>query len=147
MTKKRKEKRISGRFYEDNPYDIVLLVKVREMMKDKEFRNVTELIRRGINLAYEECYHVMENSNIDSMKMEVKYTADEIAKSILLQLDQRMEVHDAKILGAISVGGTTLGMARSEVSLVKNDAEVMTENEMGNLTEETLSFLSNLNKD
>lgn len=144
----RKERRISGRFYDDDPYDNVLLGKVDMMLKNREFRNLTELIRKGINLAYEDCYHYLEKSNTDCMKLEVSYTADEIAERILSQLDQRMEVHDAKILGAISVGGNTVTAVGLDSYLNKNDTEMgSTEEGLVGLSEQTLSFLSNLNKD
>lgn len=144
---KRKERRISGRFYDDDPYDSVLLGKVDKMLENKEFRNMTELIRKGINLAYEDCYHDLENSSIDCMKQEVGYTADEIAERILSQLDQRMDVHDAKILGAIAVGGNAVVAVGSDLKLGSNDVELVKQETSGDLPEQTLSFLSNLNKD
>lgn len=144
---KRKERRISGRYYDDDPYDSVLLGKVDKMLENKEFRNMTELIRKGINLAYEDCYHDLENSSIDCMKQEVGYTADEIAERILSQLDQRMDVHDAKILGAIAVGGNAVVAVGSDLKLGSNDVELVKQETSGDLPEQTLSFLSNLNKD
>ena len=144
---KRKERRLSGRFYEDDPYDNVLLGKVDKMIKNREFKNLTELIRKGINLAYEDCYHGLENSSIDCMKLEVKYTADEISERILSQMDQRMEIHDAKILGAIAVGGNVAPAAGSDLDVDRNDVKVVTPKATGDLPEQTLSFLSNLNKD
>ncbi len=144
---KRKERRISGRFYDDDPYDNVLLGKVDKMLRNREFKNLTELIRKGINLAYEDCYHDLENSSIDCMKQEVGYTADEIAERILSQLDQRMEVHDAKILGAIAVGGNAVVAVGSDLKLGSNDVELVKQETSGDLPEQTLSFLSNLNQD
>ena len=81
------------------------------------------------------------------MKQEVGYTADEIAERILSQLDQRMEVHDAKILGAIAVGGNAVAAVDSDLKLGRNDVEMVTSEASGNLSEQTLSFLSNLNQD
>ena len=144
---KRKERRISGRFYGDDPYDNVLLGKVDKMLKNKEFRNMTELIRKGINLAYEDCYNYLEDSHNECMKLEVKYTADEIAERILSQLDQRMEVHDAKILGAMTVGGNAVAAVGLDSELGSNDTEMVSTDDSGDLPEQTLSFLSNLNKD
>lgn len=153
MGLKREERRLASRFYLDDPYDKVLLGKVDKMLADKEFRNLSELMRKGIELLYEDCYHMNSNSDVELLRMEVNYTAEEVANHLLEQLDHRMEVHDAKILGAIATCG---GVGQSSITRKneKNEIEeismaVTTEEEKvpENLPKQTMSFLAGLNAD
>ena len=58
-----------------------------------------------------------------------------------------MDVHDAKILGAIAVGGNAVVAVGSDLKLGSNDVELVKQETSGDLPEQTLSFLSNLNQD
>lgn len=153
MGLKREERRLAIRFYLDDPYDKVLLGKVDKMLADKEFRNLSELMRKGIELLYEECYHMSSDSDVELLKMEVNYTAEEVANRLLEQLDHRIEVHDAKILGAIvTCGGVGQSMStrrneKSELEEISMEASTEEELVSENLSRQTMSFLAGLNAD
>lgn len=153
MGLKREERRLASRFYLDDPYDKVLLGKVDKMLADKEFRSLSQLMRKGIELLYEDCYHMNSNSDVELLRMEVNFTAEEVANRLLEQLDHRMEVHDAKIFGAIA----TCGGVRQSMLIRKNEksefeetsVEINAEEEQvsENLPRQTISFLAGLNAD
>ncbi|MGI6501621.1 MAG: hypothetical protein ACOX1S_12285 [Anaerostipes sp.] len=150
MGKKREERRLASRFYLDDPNDKALLGKVDKMLEDREYKNFSEMIRKGIDLLYEDCYHINSNSKVRMLQMEVEYAAEEFANRILGQLDQRMEVHDAKIIGAISVCGNGNHLMESMEKEEKSkqvDEPSMEEVNSENLPEQTMSFLAGLNND
>lgn len=103
MAKKREERRVSARFYLDDPYDTVLLEKVDKMLAHNEFRSMNDLIRQGLNLAYEDCYHYASKSSVETLKLQTEYIAETISEAILSKMEARLEVHDAKILGALAM--------------------------------------------
>ncbi len=150
MGKKREERRLASRFYLDDPYDKVLLGKVDKMLEDKVFRNFSEMIRKGIDLLYEDCYHINSDAEVRMLQMEVEYTAEEFAERILKKLDQRMEVHDAKVIGAISVCGNVnhpMNFTEKEADYQQADEASKEEKASENLPEQTMSFLAGLNND
>lgn len=101
--KKREERQVSGRFYLDDSYDTVLMEKVDKMIANNEFRSMNDLIRKGLNLAYKDCYHYASKSNVETLKLQTEYIAKTVSEAILSKMEARLEVHDAKILGALAV--------------------------------------------
>lgn len=153
MAKKREERRLSGRFYLDDPYDTVLMKKVDKMLANNEFRSMNDLIRKGLNLAYEDCYHYASKSSVETLKLQTEYIAETISEAILSKMEARLEVHDAKILGALAMLAqeesassrqmiTRTPTETTEISLNKEK-----EKSAGEISQQTMSFLSGLNAD
>lgn len=153
MAKKREERRVSARFYQDDPYDTVLMEKVDKMLAHNEFRSMNDLIRQGLNLAYEDCYHYASKSSVEALKLQTEYIAETISKAILSKMEARLEVHDAKILGALAMLGQEesvsskhmISMTSTETSESGSNKEK--EKSTGEISQQAMSFLSGLNVD
>jgi hypothetical protein len=152
MAKKREERRVSARFYPDDPYDTVLMEKVDKMLAHNEFRSMNDLIRQGLNLAYEDCYHYASKSSVETLKLQTEYIAETISEAILSKMEARLEVHDAKILGALAI--LTQDESASSKQIVKTQTENSEsssnkekEKPTGEISQQAMSFLSGLNAD
>ena len=78
-----RERRLGCRLYVDRQSDANILKKLDRMLVDGSFPNQTELIKRGIELAYEEVYGEVEEVKA-SYKQEiiVKKLAGEIVGAL-----------------------------------------------------------------
>lgn len=153
MAKKREEQRVSARFYQDDPYDTVLMEKVDKMLAHNEFRSMNDLIRQGLNLAYKDCYHYASKSSVETLKLQTEYIAETISEAIISKMEARLEVHDAKILGALAIL-TQDESASSKQMVVKTQTETSEmnsgkekEKSTGEISQQAVSFLSGLNAD
>lgn len=153
MAKKREERRVSARFYLDDPYDTVLMEKVDKMLAHNEFRSMNDLIRQGLNLAYEDCYHYASKSSVETLKLQTEYIAETISEAILSKMEARLEVHDAKILGALAMlGQEDSALSRQAVSKASTETSEISSNKekeksAGEISMQAMSFLSGLNAD
>ncbi|PXV91672.1 hypothetical protein C8E03_103230 [Lachnotalea glycerini] len=153
MAKKRQERRVSGRFYLDDPYDTVLMEKVDKMLATNEFRSMNDLIRQGLNLAYEDCYHYDSNSSIETLKFQTEYIAETISEAILSKMEARMEVHDAKILGALAMLAqeesalSRQAITKASTKTFESSSNKEKEKQTGEISQQAMSFLSGLNAD
>jgi len=153
MAKKREERRVSGRFYLDDPYDTVLMEKVDKMLANNEFRSMNDLIRQGLNLAYEDCYHYASKSSVETLKFQTEYIAEAISEAILSKMEARLEVHDAKILGALAMLGQEESTSyRQMISKTSTETTEISSNKekekpAGEISEQAMSFLTGLNSD
>lgn len=153
MAKKREERRVSARFYHDDPYDTVLMEKVDKMLSHNEFRSMNDLIRQGLKLAYEDCYHYASKSSVETLKLQTEYIAETISEAIISKMEARLEVHDAKILGALAMlaqeENLTSGQMISKTSTEISESSSSKENEKstGEISQQAMSFLSELNAD
>ena len=153
MAKKREERRVSARFYLDDPYDTVLMEKVDKMLDHNEFRSMNDLIRQGLNLAYEDCYHYASKSSVETLKLQTEYIAETISEAILSKMEARLEVHDAKILGALAMLAQEESIS-SKQAVTKDSTETFEsspnkkmEKPAGEISQQAISFLSGLNAD
>ena len=153
MAKKREERRVSARFYPDDPYDTVLMEKVDKMLAHNEFRSMNDLISQGLNLAYEDCYHYASKSSVETLKLQTEYIAETISEAILSKMEARLEVHDAKILGALAML-TQEESISSKQAVTKDSKETFEsspnkemEKPAGEISQQAMSFLSSLNAD
>jgi len=153
MAKKREERRVSARFYLDDPYDTVLLEKVDKMLAHNEFRSMNDLIRQGLNLAYEDCYHYASKSSVETLKLQTEYIAETISEAIVSKMEARLEVHDAKILGALAMLAQEESIS-SKQAVTKDSTETFEsspnkekEKPAGEISQQAMSFLSGLNAD
>ena len=153
MAKKREERRVSARFYQDDPYDTVLMEKVDKMLAHNEFRSMNDLIRQGLNLAYEDCYHYASKCSVETLKLQTEYIAETISEAILSKMEARLEVHDAKILGALAMlaqeenasSRQMISKTSTETSEISSNKEK--EKSAGEISQQAMSFLSGLNAD
>lgn len=153
MAKKREERRLSGRFYLDDPYDTVLMEKVDKMLAHNEFRSMNDLIRQGLNLAYEDCYHYASKSSVETLKLQTQYIAETISEAIISKMEARLEVHDAKILGALAMLAQEENVSSrqmiSKTSTETSESSLNKEKDKptGEISQQAMSFLSGLNAD
>ena len=153
MAKKREERRVSARFYLDDPYDTVLLEKVDKMLAHNEFRSMNDLIRQGLNLAYEDCYHYASKSSVETLKLQTEYIAETISEAILSKVEARLEVHDAKILGALAMlaqeesASSRQSVANAVPEASESSSNKEKEKPAGEISQQAMSFLSGLNAD
>lgn len=153
MAKKREERRVSARFYQDDPYDTVLMEKVDKMLAHNEFRSMNDLIRQGLNLAYEDCYHYASKSSVETLKLQTEYIAETISEAIISKMEARLEVHDAKILGALAMLAQEESIS-SKQAVTKDSTETFESSSnkekkksAGEISQQVISFLSGLNAD
>lgn len=153
MAKKREERRVSARFYQDDPYDTVLLEKVDKMLAHNEFRSMNDLIRQGLNLAYEDCYHYASKSSVETLKLQTEYIAETISEVILSKMEARLEVHDAKILGALAMlaqeenASSRQAVTKASIEAAESNSSIEKEKHAGEISQQAMSFLSGLNAD
>lgn len=153
MAKKREERRISARFYPDDPYDTVLMEKVDKMFAHNEFRSMNDLIRQGLNLAYEDCYHYASKSSVETLKLQTEYIAETISEAIISKMEARLEVHDAKILGALAMlaqeesASFKQAITKATTETSESSASKEKEKSTGKISQQAMSFLSGLNAD
>lgn len=153
MAKKREERRVSARFYLDDPYDTVLLEKVDKMLAHNEFRSMNDLIRQGLNLAYEDCYHYASKSSVETLKLQTEYIAETISEAIISKMEARLEVHDAKILGALAMlaqeenASSRQMISKTSTETSERSASKEKEKSAGEISQHAMSFLSGLNAD
>lgn len=76
-----RERRLGCRLYVDRQSDANILKKLDRMLVDGSFSNQTELIKRGIELAYEEVYGEAEEVKAPHrQEIDVKKFAEEVAR-------------------------------------------------------------------
>lgn len=114
------ERRFTFRLYEDNPADMELLEKLHRLLADGMFRSKNEVLRKGIALAYEDCYGSSGGSLASAglTKHQIREASNLIAEEII-----------SRIGGNISGGFEDCGLPE----------------ETGKITDEMASFLSGLN--
>ena len=78
-----RERRLGCRLYVDRQSDANILKKLDRMLVDGSFPNQTELIKRGIELAYEEVYGEAEEVKASHrQEIDVKKLAEEVARAL-----------------------------------------------------------------
>ncbi len=84
-----RERRLGCRLYMDRQSDANILKKLDRMLVDGSFPNQTELIKRGIELAYEEVYGEAEEVKASHrQEIDVKKFAEEVATAETLALPE-----------------------------------------------------------
>ena len=78
-----RERRLGCRLYVDRQSDANILKKLDRMLVDGSFSNQTELIKRGIELAYQEVYGEAEEVRASyKQEIDVKKLAEEVARAL-----------------------------------------------------------------
>ena len=138
-----RERRLGCRLYVDRQADAGVVKKLDRMLMDGSFPNQTELIKRGVELAYAEVYGETEGSRKSCKpKVDIEELAEEVVRALkseieklLAGLEARIPVTETSEVAVISTHDTS---RRNEE--VTSDGEAI-------LPSLTFSFLKGLNDD
>ena len=84
-----RERRLGCRLYVDRQSDANILKKLDRMLVDGSFSNQTELIKRGIELAYQEVYGEAEEVRASyKQEIDVKKLAEEVARALKPEMEK-----------------------------------------------------------
>lgn len=105
-----RERRLNCRLYADRRADAEVLKKLDRLIAERHFLNQTELIKRGIELAYEEAYE-QENAvqNAAMSGEEVQRLAEAVAGKLEPEIQQIMAMYEASILAKVSALKANVG--------------------------------------
>lgn len=93
-----RERRLGCRLYMDRQSDANILKKLDRMLVDGSFLNQTELIKRGIELAYEEAYGEAEEVKASHrQEIDVKKFAEEVARALKPEMEKLMAECEARV--------------------------------------------------
>lgn len=90
---------------------------------------------------------------METLKLQTEYIAETISEAILSKMVARLEVHDAKILGALAMlvqeESTLSKQAVTKASTETSESNSSKEKEKptGEISQQAMSFLSGLNSD
>lgn len=97
-----RERRLGCRLYVDRQSDANILKKLDRMLVDGRFPNQTELIKRGIELAYEEVYGEAEEVKASHrQEIDVKKLAEEVARALKPEMEMLMAECEARVAAII----------------------------------------------
>ena len=137
-----RERRLGCRLYVDRQSDAEVVKKLDRMQIDGSFPNQTELIKRGIELAYAEVYGEGEKRIPSVSDVDIGIIAGAVVKALKPELEKLFTEQVVRIYQA-EIPETVSGRA----SVVADDtveAATITET---NLPSQTFSFLKGLNDD
>ena len=141
-----RERRLGCRLYVDRQSDANILKKLDRMLVDGSFPNQTELIKRGIELAYEEVYGEVEEVKASyKQEIDVKKLAEEVARALKPEMEKLMAECEARVATAETPASPTPALASTHDVPQDNTAPV-TGNEVI-LPSQTFDFLKGLNDD
>ena len=146
MTMGFRERRLGCRLYVDRQSDANILKKLDRMLVDGSFPNQTELIKRGIELAYEEVYGEVEEVKASyKQEIDVKKLAEEVARALKPEMEKLMAECEARVATAESPASPTPALASTHDAPKDNMASV-TDDEVI-IPSQTFNFLKGLNDD
>lgn len=94
-----RERRLGCRLYVDRQSDANILKKLDRMLVDGSFSNQTELIKRGIELAYQEVYGEAEEVRASyKQEIDVKKLAEEVARALKPEMEKLMAECEARVI-------------------------------------------------
>ena len=132
-----RERRLGCRLYVDRQSDANILKKLDRMLVDGSFSNQTELIKRGIELAYQEVYGEAEEVRASyKQEIDVKKLAEEVARALKPEMEKLMAECEARVATAETPASPTQDDNTASVP----DDEVI-------LPSQTFNFLKGLNDD
>lgn len=107
-----RERRLGCRLYMDRQSDANILKKLDRMLVDGSFPNQTELIKRGIELAYEEVYGEAEEVKASHrQEIDVKKFAEEVARALKPEMEKLMAECEARVATAETLALPELALA------------------------------------
>ena len=146
MTMGFRERRLGCRLYMDRQSDANILKKLDRMLVDGSFLNQTELIKRGIELAYEEAYGEAEEVKASHrQETDVKKFAEEVARALKPEMEKLMAECEARVATAETPASPTPALASTHDVPQDNTAPVTDDEAI--IPSQTFNFLKGLNDD
>ena len=134
------------RLYVDRQSDANILKKLDRMLVDGCFPNQTELVKRGIELAYQEVYGEAKEVMVSyKQEIDVKKLAEEVARALKPEMEKLMAECEARVATAETPTLPNLALASTHDVPQDNTAPV-TDDEVI-LPSQTFNFLKGLNDD
>ena len=147
MTMGFRERRLGCRLYMDRQSDANILKKLDRMLVDGSFLNQTELIKRGIELAYEEAYGEAEEVKASHrQEIDVKKFAEEVARALKPEMEKLMAECEARAATAETPASPTPALASTHDAPQDDNTASVTDDE-AILPSQTFNFLKGLNDD
>ena len=141
-----RERRLGFRLYVDRQSDANILKKLDRMLVDGSFPNQTELIKRGIELAYEEVYGEVEEVKASyKQEIDVKKLAEEVARALKPEMEKLMAECEARVATAETPASPTPALASTHDVPQDNTAPVTDDEAI--IPSQTFNFLKGLNDD
>ena len=139
-----RERRLGCRLYVDRQSDANILEKLDRMLVDGSFPNQTELIKRGIELAYEEVYGEAEEVKASyKQEIDVKKLAEEVARALKPEMEMLMAECEVRVATAET---PTPALASTHDAPQDDNTASVTDDE-ATLPSQTFNFLKGLNDD
>ena len=136
-----RERRLGCRLYVDRQSDANILEKLDRMLVDGSFPNQTELIKRGIELAYEEVYGEAEEVKASyKQEIDVKKLAEEVARALKPEMEMLMAECEARVAATETPALALTHDAPQDNTVSVTDDEAI-------LPSQTFNFLKGLNDD
>lgn len=141
-----RERRLGCRLYVDRQSDANILKKLDRMLVDGSFSNQTELIKRGIELAYEEVYGE-EGARFSGMSdVDIKKLAGEIAGVLKPGIEKLLVEYEVRPATAETPASPTPALASTHDAPQDDNTASVTDDEVI-LPSQTFNFLKGLNDD
>ena len=140
-----RERRLGCRLYVDRQSDASILKKLDRMLVDGSFPNQTELIKRGIELAYEEVYGEESARSSGMSDVDIRKLAGEIVVALKPEMEKLMAECEARVATAETPASPTPALASTHDVPKDNTASVP--DDEATLPSQTFNFLKGLNDD
>lgn len=143
-----RERRLGCRLYVDRQSDASILKKLDRMLVDGSFPNQTELIKRGIELAYEEVYGEESARSSGMSDVDIRKLAGEIVVALKPEMEKLMAECEARVATAetpASPASPKPALASTHDVLQDNTASITDDEAI--LPSRTFNFLKGLNDD
>ena len=140
-----RERRLGCRLYVDRQSDANILKKLDRMLVDGSFSNQTELIKRGIELAYEEVYGEESARSSGMSDVDIRKLAGEIVVALKPEMEKLMAECEARVATAETPAPPTPALASTHDAPQDNTASITDDEAI--LPSQTFNFLKGLNDD
>ena len=140
-----RERRLGCRLYVDRQSDANILKKLDSMLVDGSYSNQTELIKRGIELAYEEVYGEEGGRSSGMSDVDIKKLAGEIAGALKPEIEKLLVKYEVRVDTAETPSSPTPTLASTHDAPQDNTASVPDDEVI--LPSQTFNFLKGLNDD
>ena len=140
-----RERRLGCRLYVDRQSDANILKKLDRMLVDGSFPNQTELIKRGIELAYEEVYGEKGARFYSLSDVDIRKLAGEIVGVLKPEIEKLLVAYEARVATAETPTSPQPALASTHDAPQDNTASVTDDEAI--LPSQTFNFLKGLNDD
>lgn len=141
-----RERRLGCRLYVDRQSDANILKKLDRMLVDGSFSNQTELIKREIELVYEEVYGEAEEVKASyKQEIDVKKFAEKVARALKPEMEKLMAECEVRVATAETPASPTHTLASTHDAPKDNTASVPDDEVI--IPSQTFNFLKGLNDD